>query len=360
MTTFLGILLFIVTIGILIFVHEFGHFITAKLNGIGVTEFAIGMGPKLFSFIKNGTKYSIRLLPFGGYCRMLGQESFMEGEEGVVSDKEHSFSEKPVLRRISVILAGPLMNIILAFVLSIILVCLTGVRTTKVSVMTGSPLAEYMKRDTISITEIDGRSVTDFDDIKRVVADFDGSSVTVKYLEGEEEKTAEVLPQNTENGYALGIMSAEHIENPNASLTLKYGVKTFTDGIKDVLEALGGLFTGKTPLSDLTGPVGMASVMTDMVDTTVNTTSGESTGMRTRTFFQLWIYLLVYLSINVGIINLVPIPALDGGRLVLLIVEGIRGKKLDPKVEAIVTIVGAGILIIGVAAILFKDVFALF
>ena len=149
MTQVISIICFIFMIGLVIFIHELGHFLVAKRNGVGVTEFSIGMGPCIRSWVKNGTKYCLRVLPLGGYCQLLGQEAYFDTDvdeaesDEIVSDEEHAYSNKSVLRRISIIAAGPIFNFMLALILSVIVIALTGFTPSAISgVAEGYPAQE--------------------------------------------------------------------------------------------------------------------------------------------------------------------------------------------------------------------------
>jgi len=363
LTNIVSIICFICVIGLVILVHEFGHFLLAKRNGVGVTEFSVGFGPKLFSKIKNGTRYVIRILPFGGYCQMLGDEVLFGEEEDpdhqIVSDEAHAYRGKNVWQRISIIFAGPFFNFILAFLFSLLLVSMIGARTTKVGAVSQDyPAAAAGLQAGDSITKIDGHSMHLFDDITMYMTLHSGEEMVITYERNGEEFETTLIPQYSEEygRYLIGITASNREEHLSIGKVLKYGWYTFSYNTSVVFKSLKLLVTGKGSFDDLSGPIGMAGMVNDIVVAVEEDTQGESIWT---TLYWLIVNLLNFsllLSANLGIMNLLPIPAMDGGRLLFLFLEAIRGKPIDKKKEGIETIIGVILLVLLMAAVLFNDV----
>ena len=367
MSNVISIIAFIIIIGLVIFIHEFGHYLLARRNGIGVVEFAVGMGPNIYSWVKNGTRYCIKWIPFGGYCMLLGQEDYFpdpsaDGEE-IVSDKEHSFSEKNVWQRISVILAGPAFNFILALVLAVLLVSLVGTTPSRIGkVADDYPAKEAGLQAGDEIIKLNKTRVHLFQDITMYFTLHEGEAVDITYKRDGETKTTTLTPKynEEENRYLIGITSPGTLKNMNFGQILKYGYYEFGYSTSAVIKSLGMLFSGKASLNDLSGPVGMANIVNNIVDEVTEDTKNESAWT---TVFYVFVNLLsftVLISANLGVMNLLPIPAVDGGRLLFLIIEAVIGKPVPKKFEGIVTIAGFILLALLMIAVLFNDIRKLF
>ena len=364
MTYVVSILAFILIIGLLIFIHEFGHFFLARRNGIGVTEFAVGMGPKLFSWVRNGTRYSIRTIPFGGYCSMLGGEGYF-AEDGdmddarIVSDEDHAFPSKSVWARISVTIAGPVFNFLLALFLAFVLVSLVGAQDTRIAgVGKDFPAAEAGLQKDDLIVKLDHTSVHLFKDITIYMTMHEGEEVKVTYeRDGETYETVlkpKYMPE--EDRYLIGIGAYPRREDLSIGEVLKFGWYEFAFNTGAVFKSLGMLFTGKASFNDLSGPVGMADMVTDIVDDVNQSTEGEGFWTKAYWIFVNLLSFMVLISANLGVMNLLPIPGLDGGRLIFLLIEAVRGKPIDKKKEGIVTVVGMLLLILLMVAVFFNDI----
>ncbi|MBR4768248.1 MAG: site-2 protease family protein [Lachnospiraceae bacterium] len=354
------IISFILIIGLVIFIHEFGHFIVAKKNNVGVVEFSIGFGPKIFSWVKNGTRYSVKWIPFGGYCMMLGDESMMPDGSGddIVNDEEKAFSKKPLLVRAAVILAGPVFNFLLALLFAFLLAAFVGTTTSEVGgIAKGYPAEEAGLKKGDIITKLDHTSVHMFKDITLYMTMHEGEEISVTYKRNGEKLVTTLVPKYSEEDgrYLIGINATER-RKLNVGEVFEYGWYDFAYNTGVVIKSLGMLFTGKASLNDLSGPVGMAGVVNEIVEDVKQDTEGES-------FFTRLYYLLMNLmsftlliSANLGIMNLLPIPGLDGGKLLLFLVEGISGKPLNKKAEMIVTLIGVGLLILLMVVVFFNDI----
>lgn len=348
----MSILLAILVFGLIVLIHEFGHFIVAKKCGIGVLEFSIGMGPRLCSFVKGETRYSLKILPFGGSCMMLGEDQ----EE---SDPR-AFNNKSVWARIAVIAAGPVFNFILAFVLALVIVSYIGYDAPVLSgVMEGFPAQEQGMQAGDTITEVNGHKVRVYRDVQLELFKNQDRPVTVEYTrEGEsgtETQTAVLTPEYSEENqaYMLGIQVSPY-RTPTASVgeTIKYSLYEVQYVIKSVVKSLAMIFQGDVGREDVAGPIRMVSIIDETVEVS------RSYGLETMLLNLCNLCLM--LSANLGAMNLLPIPALDGGRLVFLILEALRGKPIDQEKEGMVHMAGMVFLMGLMVFVLFNDVFMIF
>ncbi|MGL5314918.1 MAG: RIP metalloprotease RseP [Peptostreptococcaceae bacterium] len=335
MTIIAAILLF----GVIVFVHELGHFLLAKKAGIKIHEFAVGMGPKLFSTKKGETLYSIRLLPLGGYCAM-------EGEDGESSDPR-SFGQKSLLQRASVLFAGPFFNIIFAVILLIpVFIYMGAPSTTLGKIIPDSPAQAIGLQVDDKIVNINGHEINSWEDVVSNLHSSEGKEIQISVERDGELKVFNVTPEkNADGNYVIGISY-----KPERSFFGSIGsaFTTTVDMTKQMIIFVGQLFTGSVPggvENAVTGPVGVISIVSDQAS---------------KGIFNL-MYIGSVISLNLGILNLLPIPALDGGRLVMLAIEGIRGgKKLDPNKEAAIHMVGFALLMGFMVFITYKDILRLF
>lgn len=423
----LNVILAILVLSIIVIVHEFGHFIIAKANGITVVEFSIGFGPKLIHFRKGETEYCIKALPFGGACTMLGDEflemSVIQSEEDDDEeltdeekeakkrklaiengyDMEKSFASKSVWARIAVIAAGPVFNFLLAFVCAVVIVGSLGYDPCDIDVVKdNSPATEAGLQEGDVITKVNGHKVTFYRDFYFYRAYNADKTLNITFTRDGEKMTTTVTPQHIkQQKYQVGIMMNENclissvtkdspaekaglkandvikavdgtaMENSsnvteaitssggnkvvftvardgkNVDVTvepkmvevesydtgfvvygdrvktspigtLKYSVEEVGYSVKTVIQSLGMLFTGKIGFDSLLGPVGTVSTMSEIVE--------ESKADGAFYVFLNLMNLAALISANLGVMNLLPIPALDGGRLVFLIIEALRGK----------------------------------
>ncbi len=350
----LDIIVAILVFGFIVLVHEFGHFLFAKLNGITVVEFSIGMGPRLFSVVWRDTRYSIKILPFGGSCMMLGED----GEE----KEPGAFTSKPVLARIAVIAAGPVFNFILAFLFAMVLVGQMGHSGSVLSdVVEGSPAYEAGLMPGDKIVRINNRSVTTNRDVSWYMISHPGEEVTLKIKRPEGgvwEKgvsartlTLRLKPEfNQEYGsYMIGVKFP--LEEKNASLAdlVYYSAYEVKFCVVSTFDSLRMLFTRQIQAGEaMAGPIRIVSMVSETVET------GREAGAKVLILYiSNWILLL---STSLGIMNLLPIPALDGGRLVFLFLELLRGKPIDPEKEGMVHMAGMMVLMALMVMILFNDI----
>lgn len=345
MNTVLTLICAVLIFCVIVVIHEFGHFIVARKCGIDVQEFAIGMGPVIFSRQGEHTLFTLRLLPLGGFCSM--------GEDDEAVD-ENSFRNKPVLSRVAVIAAGAVMNLILGLILSFTVLLIEGEFTTSIvaEVVEGSGCEAAGLRVMDEITEVNGLHVFNAGDIiyqlkndEDGYLDFkikrNGSMIELKSVPFEltvDEATGERMLRYDFYVYGKKLTAADFL--PQALNKFAYYGRLILLSLKD-------LISGKYGLNTLQGPVGIVSVITESARTI-----GFDIG-----------YLLdmgMLITINVGIFNLLPLPALDGGRLVFLIIEGIRKKSLKPETEGMVHFVGFALLMLLMLAVTFNDVKSIF
>ncbi len=435
----MSIIVAILVFSVLIFIHELGHFFLAKINGIRVVEFSIGMGPRIFSFEKGDTRYSLKLLFFGGSCQMLDEDYFPE--EGVEIDKEKAFTSKSVWARITVIIAGPLFNFILAFILAVIVMgkagydapFITNVEANSVADKAGlqsgdlitsfngesitlsrelmvSLYVDPIGEDNVDITyerdgkeyevtlvpekkesyvigisysasdnsmkiseiveggafdkagvkqgdiivEIDGAKISSGKDFSQYMSanPLDENVVKYKLTRDGEEYEIEVTPEYKGSYYTIGFgyNTARYETTPFESV--KYSFSEIKYQIKSVFKSLGMLFKGKLGVNDFTGPVGIV----DIIDDTYQESKSEG-------FWAVFLNIAnitILLSANLGVMNLLPIPGLDGGRLIFLIIEAIFRKPVPRKFEGIVTAACMMLLMLFAVYILFHDISKIF
>jgi len=342
----IGILLF----ELIIFCHEGGHFIAAKLSGVRVNEFALGMGPKLFQFTKGETTYSLRLLPIGGYCAMEGEDE--------QSEDPKAFGNKKVWKRIIIVCAGAFMNIVLGLLMMLIIVVQQPMYAT--TTVDAFPENSVTQQNGLKAGDrflsIDGYDIYNSRDITFALA-------TVQNYK------AEVVVERNGETINLGEMefATRTNEEGNKTLVLDFYVvpqeRTFLSVLQQTWEqtvsvvritwySLIGLITGRFGFTALSGPIGIVSAISDVA----------SAGLQINflSAFNNILSVMMLITVNLGIVNMLPIPALDGGRLIFLIVEGIRRKPVPAKYEGIVHGVGFALLMVFMVVVAFSDIVRLF
>lgn len=445
LTTIALILIGVLLFELIIFIHEFGHFITAKKSGIKVNEFSLGMGPKIFSFGKGETKYSLRIFPIGGFCAMEGED-----EE---SPEPRAFNNAKVWKRMIVVIAGAVMNIILGFVLMFVVVVqqdayssteVQSFPATSFSSCTGLQTGDVIKEingygistsmdfnypiSTAELKTVDGSTLEIYkedcgnnlynmavslvqdknnklsdeqvskvnellskstNEIVKAKSKEDAFSVYENYYKEindacgiKDYKVEKIVEKETRKRYTADILVERNGEekllknvqfftyttkdNSDPQVSIDFYVKPIDKTIGSVLSqtfkqtistckmiyaSLGGLLTGKFGLKDMSGPIGIASAVT--------TVASESLSSGFMSAVNSIIYVMMIITVNLGLFNMLPFPALDGGRFVFLIIEAIRGKSVPRKVEAIVNGIGMGLLILLMILITANDIFKL-
>lgn len=335
---FMGtIVIALLVFGVLVIFHEFGHFSIAKLSGIKVHEFAIGMGPRILKVKDKETEYSIRIFPIGGYVKM-------EGEDEASSDKR-SFGNKPLLTRVLVILAGPLMNFILAILLFVVIFYSIGFPTTIINELSpGYPaeLSGLKKGD--QIVEINNVSINTWEKLENAISKSkDDESLDITIIRDNSERKVSVTPVVNEEGNRVVIgISPTYKKSFIQSFSVSIERMLFV--MKGMFEFFGQLFGGNASAEDVVGPVGIIHLVGEAAKTNIYNV----------------LSLAALISINLGMVNLLPIPALDGGRLVFLIIEGIIGKPIDPEKEGMVHFTGFVLLLGLMIFMVYKDIVRFF
>lgn len=349
MTTLLTIVIFIIVFSIIVIFHELGHFWLAKANGIQVNEFSLGLGPTIWGFKKGETKYSIKALPFGGAC-------MMEGEDDD-SDNPRAFPNKNVWQRISVVFAGPFFNFIMAFVVIYILLCINGyVKPVLSGIEPGYPAEAAGLQAGDEIIGLNGYNVHFAEEIQIYLAVHKGEEIKFTVLRDGEKVAMNISPKLTEEGnylYGFSYLSADSYVKGNAWENVSYSFYKMKYYIYATVESLKMLFTGGASFNDLSGPVGIVKEG-GMQTAEVVKSAGVGYGIL---YILEWVALL---SANLGVMNLLPIPALDGGRLLFLIIEAIRRKRIDPQKEGIVHGIGIVLLLLLMVVVMFNDIRKIF
>lgn len=339
----MGIILAILIFGFIVFFHELGHFLLAKANGIEVTEFALGMGPILFSKERKGTVYALKLLPIGGSCTM--------GEDEEATDSPSNFNNKSVPARISVIVAGAVFNFILAFILSVILTGMVGYDEPVLSeVQENSVAAEAGLKAGDKILKFNNKRIYLFRELSFYTQLNRDQEITLTYVrDGERHTTESFTPKYSEEtkSYRVGVASSGY-QKANLLKAVQYGYYEVRLMINSTFESLKMLLTGQVGINDLSGPVGIA----DMVDSTYK----ESVDYGAKVVISQLLSMAILISANLGVMNLLPLPALDGGRLIFLIIEGIRRKRIPPEKEGMVHMVGIMLLMLLMVVVMFNDI----
>lgn len=353
----LYILFAILMFGILIAVHELGHFVTAKLLGVKVNEFSIGMGPQLLSRVRGETRYSLRLLPIGGYCAM-------EGEEGGSNDPR-SFENKPAWRRVIILVAGSFMNFLAGFLILVGLYAASSVIAPVVTgFLDGVPAQELGLQAGDRIVEIEGTAVRYRSQIDALLdqASADGS-VDLTVERSGERVTLESVPlvrrtiqYEGEERQMYGL-SFGQTERPGPMDCLALSWRQSLEFVKMVWSSLGQLIRGAVGLKDLSGPIGIVNAVGEL-GTSAAQEGGAAAAVRSILYF------VSFIAINLAVMNLLPIPALDGGRIFFLCVNLIytvlTRKKLDPKYENAVNMAGFFCLLALMAVVAVSDISKLF
>lgn len=338
------ILALIIFSAIVIF-HELGHFLLAKWNGIEVIEFSLGMGPRLLSHVWGDTRYSLKLLPIGGSCQMVGEEE--------ASDSAGAFGNKSVWARIAVVAAGPVFNFILAWVLALIIVGSVGYDNTMVDIIPDSAAAEAGMEDGDQIISINGSRTWLYREVSLYSSLHQGQTATVVFERNGEKQTVVLTPKQSDTGaYLYGFSRTVQREKGGALETVGYSCAEIRYWLKATVESLKMLIGGQVGLEEMSGPVGIVS--------TIGDTYKESRVDGWYYVTMNMIMIAIFLSVNLGVMNLLPIPALDGGRLVFLILEAIRGKAIPQEKESMVHFTGFVLLMGLMAVILFSDLHKFF
>ncbi len=382
----MNLVIAIFILGFIVFIHEFGHFLFAKIFKVPVSEFSIGMGPRIFSFIKNNTRYSLKVLPFGGSCAMVGEDLAGSGdfkniggnvdEENRTIDfdgvkfsfeevEKNNFQAINPIKKVIICIAGPAFNIILGFICCVFLISMIGVNRPVIKkVVEDSPaynasikinegdiikkMATYGDSEIIHLTDqVNLFMFMNSDKFKQK----DVPVVMTIERNGDIFDTA-IYPvyNESENRFLIGISIGESFIPNNVFDFIKYSIYESGYYITSTVKSLKMLIYGKFSTNDISGPVGTVAIMGSAIKSANNI----------KIFIIMVLSLVSLISINLAIMNLIPIPALDGGRILEAAIEMIIGKKLDEKIVGAINVVTMGMLLIFMVWIFGIDIYKVF
>ena len=342
----MSIIVALLVFGLLIFIHELGHFLLAKRGGIGVTSFSLGMGPAILKKQIGETEYCLRILPFGGSCAMVGEDT--------ESDAENAFNKKDVWTRISVVAAGPVFNFVLAFIGAAIMVtCIGADKPIIAEMMDGYPAYEAGVRAGDEIISMNGRNIGVYRDVSMYIQLHQGENIDLVYKRDGERFETTIVPKMSEDGYYLmGISGGSYTKCDNPIEVVKYAGAEVGYWIHMVFDSLKMMVSGQVGREDVGGPVRIVSMMGDVYE--------ESAAISGFAVFINMLNMVIFLSANLGVMNLLPIPALDGGRLVFMLIEAVRGKPIPPEKEGMVHFAGFVALMVLMVFVMYNDIVRLF
>ena len=342
----MSIIVALVIFGLLIFFHELGHFLLAKRGGIGVTSFSLGMGPAIFRKKIGETEYCLRILPFGGSCAMVGED--ME------SDEENAFNKKGVWTRISVVAAGPVFNFILAFVGAVVMILCVGVDKPVIAEMLeGYPAYEAGVRAGDEIISMNGRNIGVYRDVSMYIQLHQGEEIDLVYARDGQRYETIIQPKMDEDGYYLmGVTGGGYTKCEGPLEVVKYAGAEVGYWIHMVFDSLKMMVSGQVKREDVGGPVRIVGMIGDTYE--------QSAAISGFAVFINLLNMVIFLSANLGVMNLLPIPALDGGRLLLMLVEVVTRKRVPEKVEGYIHMAGFVVLMGLMVFIVFNDISVMF
>jgi len=345
------LLSFAVALGVLIFVHELGHFLVAKKLGVKVLRFSIGFGPVLFSWRKGETEYAISAIPMGGYVKMLGEED----EEEAQANPERAFSTQPVRRRGAIVFAGPAMNFVFAFFVYAILFVAVGVELPSNEprvggVSMGLPAERAGLQAGDRVVAVSGTPIPTWEELSKAILGSKGEKLQLTVERDGKQFQVEITPallenrsifgESTGNVYRIGIEASHewHRVEPWRAVGLA-AQQTWTASAV-VVKGLALMFQGRVPLRELGGPIAIA----------------RAAGQQARAGARQFLSMLAFLSVNLAVLNLLPIPALDGGHLAFFLVEGVMRRPLRPRHREIAQQVGLLLLITLMVFVFYNDI----
>jgi regulator of sigma E protease len=346
-----GVLAAVVVLGFLIVVHEFGHFIVAKRSGVGVLKFSVGFGPRLFGRTVNGTEYVLSAIPLGGYVKMVGEDP--DSTEAV--DPRISFSHQSVWKRVAIVTAGPIFNLLFAFVAFTLVLAIYGQRVpsdiAKVGgVMSGMPAAQAGLQVGDVVTAVDGKPIASWDELSTAIRASEGRTVTMTVQRGGESLNVQITPQAKEDktiygevigqAYVIGIERGFEETSVGPIEAIGAGAKQTVWWMQTLIMSVVKILQGKIPARDIGGPILIV----------------QAAGQQAQVGLESLLLFMAVISINLGILNLLPIPILDGGHLLFFLVEGVMRRPLDIRHREIMQQVGLVILIGLMAFAFYNDI----
>ncbi len=334
----LAILMF----GLVIILHELGHFWSARLTGVNVMEFAVGFGPKLWSRkARSGITYSLRALPIGGYCR------YVADDEDGVPDREDAYAKQKIWKRVAIALAGPFMNMLTAFlVLFVIYFALVGLPVpinTVGTVLPGLPAEMAGLQVGDKIVSVNGAPVQTTDEISRIIDAAKGEPLDFIVDREGIQTGLRVQPawQEAEGRFMIGIIYQNAMVKYKPIKSLEVAYLMTADMASTIFDALKKLIFEREGADQLTGPIGTVTLIKEQT---------ESGGLLT------YLSLMAMISVNLGLFNLLPVPGLDGSKLIFLTIEKIRGKRMDPNKEGLVLLIGFGLMMVLMVVVMYQDI----
>ncbi len=332
----------VLVFGGLIFIHEFGHFLLAKRAGVRVDKFALGFGPRLFGFRRGETEYSLRLVPLGGFVLMAGMHP---NDEGNPVPPGRGYNDKTILQRMSIVFAGPFMNLVLAVALLAVVLAAVGVQMPIPridAVVEGSPAAEAGLHPGDVILAIDGRAIKHWGQVQRAVAESADRPLELRIGRDGSAFTASVTPETREGRGFLGIRPALETRRLGVLQAVPEAAAMTGRILALTVQGLAAALRGEGT-ADLLGPVGIGQQI------------GEASRQGTGTL----LFLAAVISANLGLLNLLPFPALDGSRLAFLVLEAVRGRPVNPERENWIHAVGFALLLVLLLAVTYRDLLRL-
>lgn len=353
------IILFLIIFSVVVISHELGHFLIARKNGIRVIEFSVGMGPTIFSFHKGGVKYALKPLPIGGACLFEGEDGLenQEEEETVQADRSEGipFPKAGVWSRIATIFAGPFFNFLLAFLVALILNAFSGADLPTVGkVIENSAAMEAGLQEGDVITRINHERIHFYREVMLISSLNKGETMEVHYERDGQKGVTYITPKYSEEDqrYYIGIANGGEFLKCNPLQVFQYGFYEVEYWVKLTFKSLGMVLQGQVTKEDVSGPIGIAKLVGDSYDH-----AEENYGTASAILTMLEI--VVLLSVNLGILNLLPFPALDGGRLVFMLIEVVRGKPIPPEKEGMVHFAGLVVLMLLMVFVMYNDIMKL-
>lgn len=350
MSILINLIIFILVLTVIVTIHEFGHFIWAKWAGVYVYEFAIGMGPVIFQKQYGETMYSLRAIPIGGFCQLAGED--LDDDDAKKVPKEKRLQNKTCLQRFLIMVFGPLNNFILAVVILLLLALIWGGTTMSpklTAVEEGSAAYKAGLREGVTIVSVNGKKVFTSDDLALYLAVADPTKKTVFEAKAKNGivSTYKVKPEKIKKddqvSYKYGI-AMQQKKTHGFSNALNYTYKKTISIFKQMFITVSYLVTGGVKLNQLSGPVGIYSVV----------------GEQAKGGIANILYLVAFLSINVGFINLLPIPAFDGGHILFIIIEKLKGSPVKPEIENKIHTIFLILLMLLMLVVTISDVIKLF
>ena len=371
------IILFLFVFCLIVVSHEFGHFLLARVNGVRVKEFTVGMGPKLVGWHRNGTDFAIRLLPIGGACiydledeeEILEESGSIKGNAtGDIADSELKdkvgsddgflnekvgipYGKASVMKRISIVIAGPLFNSPLAYILAVIVTWFCGSTVPVINgLIEGYPAEEAGIEPGDVIVSMNGSSVYLATEIYVNTYINKERPMNIEFMRDGELHSVTVNPKYDEelDRYLIGFNGyGKYIDCRNSEI-FKHAYYEFRYGVVGTYKSIIMLLEGRGSKDDVAGPIGMAQ--------TVDTIKDESIPYGFGTLMLNLLNLAMILSVNLGILNLLPLPAIDGGKLVLLVIEALRGKPISPEKEGLINLIGFALLMVLMVFVMYNDI----